>query len=51
MSNYKAMYYKLFNDITDAIRILQQAQKDTEEIYIQAAGEISEEDDKKGDHG
>ena len=34
MPDYEAMYKKLFNAQTDAIRILQKAQRDTEEIYI-----------------
>ena len=41
MPDYKTMYAKLFNAITDAVDILQQAQRDTEEIYI----ESSEKDD------
>lgn len=34
MSDYKKIYYKLFNAMTDAIQILQQAQQTTEELYI-----------------
>lgn len=34
MPDYAAMYKKLFNSQTDAIAILQQAQRDTEEMYI-----------------
>lgn len=34
MNNYKKMYYILFNAITEAIKILQEAQKKTEEIYM-----------------
>lgn len=34
MPDYKEMYLKLFNSITNAIEILQQAQIETEEIYI-----------------
>ena len=34
MDNYKEMYLILFNAITDAIKILEEAQKKTEEIYI-----------------
>lgn len=34
MPDYVAMYKKLFNSQTDAIAILQQAQRDTEEMYI-----------------
>jgi len=36
MPDYETMYKKLFNAQTDAIRILQKAQQDTEEIYIRA---------------
>ena len=34
MADYKTMYYKLFNAITDAVEILQNAQAETEEMYI-----------------
>ena len=34
MADYKKMYSKLFNAATDAVRILQAAQVETEEIYI-----------------
>ena len=40
MSDYKAMYYKLFNRVTDAITILQAAQQECEEIFM----EIDDED-------
>ena len=33
MPDYAAMYRKLFNSQTDAIELLQQAQRDTEEMY------------------
>ena len=36
MPDYKTMYGKLFNAITDAVEILQQAQRDTEELYIES---------------
>ena len=36
MPNYKQMYTLLFNSITDAIRILQKAQKDSEKMYIES---------------
>lgn len=41
--DYKSMYYKLFNSVTDAIEILKKAQLETEEIYIDS----SEKDDHK----
>lgn len=34
MPEYKSMYLKLFNAITDAINILQKAQTEAEEIFI-----------------
>ncbi|MFT8889886.1 MAG: hypothetical protein ABF904_13890 [Ethanoligenens sp.] len=34
MPDYQKMYHALFNDVTDAISKLQQAQQRTEEMYI-----------------
>jgi len=34
MADYKTMYYKLFNSLSDAIEILQKAQQEGEDIYI-----------------
>jgi len=34
MPDYEAMYKRLFSSMTDAIRILQKAQLDAEEIFI-----------------
>lgn len=34
MPDFEKLYYKLFNDITDAIETLQKAQTDAEEIYL-----------------
>lgn len=34
MPNYKIMYHKLFNAVTDAMETLNQAQIESEEIYI-----------------
>lgn len=34
MENYKEMYLILFNAITEASRILEEAQKKAEEIFI-----------------
>ncbi len=36
MPDYVKMYHKLFNAQTDAIRILQEAQQDAEEMYLSA---------------
>lgn len=40
--DYKQMFYKLLNAITDAIEILEEVQVKTEEIYIETCGEICE---------
>ena len=37
MPNYKDMYYKMFNAITDAIEILKNAQFEAEEEYINSS--------------
>ena len=42
MPDYKKMYFKLFNSVTDAIEILQKAQIETEEIYITSGEEEAE---------
>ena len=34
MPDYKAMYFTLFNSVTDAIETLTEAQKRTEEMYM-----------------
>ena len=34
MEDYKSMYYKLFHSTTEAIAVLQNAQKETEEMFI-----------------
>lgn len=36
MANFKEMYFKLFRSQTSAIRILQEAQQATEEMYIES---------------
>ena len=36
MPDYKTMYYTLFNAMTDAVQILQEAQRETEEMYIES---------------
>jgi hypothetical protein len=35
MADYKKMYLTLFNEVTDTISKLQEAQKKTEQIYIE----------------
>ena len=42
MSDYKDLYYKLFNRITDIIEELKELQVQTEEMYIN-----SEQDEKE----
>ena len=37
MPDYQKMYHLLFNDVTDAITRLQQAQQKTEQIYVEDA--------------
>ena len=39
MDKYQEMYYILFNEITDATKVLQDAQKKVEEIYISSDSE------------
>jgi len=39
MPDYKKMYHDLFNAITDLIRELQDAQRETEEMYMSQGGE------------
>lgn len=41
MPDYKTLYHKLFNDITDAIENLQKAQQDAEEMYLDMCEEES----------
>ena len=42
MPDYKAMYLSLFNSVTEAVKILSDAQKRVEEIYINSS-ELDEE--------
>ncbi|MBR5614775.1 MAG: hypothetical protein IKW64_05685 [Clostridia bacterium] len=43
MPDYKKLYFKLFNDITDVINKLKQTQIDAEEMYLR----MYDEEDKK----
>jgi hypothetical protein len=36
MPDYRAMYYDLFNKVTDAINVLQEAQRASEEAFIES---------------
>ena len=37
MPDYKSMYYRLFTRVSDAIGILQAAQREREDIYTESA--------------
>ncbi len=45
MDNYKKMYYKLFNAMTETIESLQKVQQEVEEIYISAEIKAAKEED------
>ena len=53
MPDYKKLYLKLFNEITDTIEKLKKAQKNTEEMYLNMCevefsnGEDLENDEEK----
>jgi len=49
MTDYKKMYYELFNAITDSIAALQKAQVATEELYISTHEEDSHSTGKNED--
>ena len=36
LPDYSAMYKKIFNGVTDAINLLQQLQRDTEDMFIES---------------
>lgn len=44
MPDYKKMYFLLFNELTDAIEKLKEAQKRCEEYYIFCESEEDEEE-------
>ncbi len=46
MSDYKKMYYKMFNKITDIIEDLKKLQLETEEIYIETAENMPKNEKK-----
>ncbi|MCL2677888.1 MAG: hypothetical protein FWE85_02415 [Clostridiales bacterium] len=48
MTDYKAMYFKLFNRIAAAIELLQKAQQEVEEDYIESE-EASANERQNGD--
>lgn len=43
MTDYKSLYYQLFNKITDVIEELKDVQKRAEELYINASS-VSEDE-------
>ena len=45
--DYKKLYHKLFNDITDVIDFLQKSQIDVEEMYLSMGDE--DEENKKSE--
>lgn len=45
MPDYKKMYFALFNELTNAIEKLKDAQKRCEELYISCADEENEADE------
>ena len=47
MVDYKSMYYKMFNKITDIIEELKKLQIETEEIYIESAEDDPENEKKE----
>lgn len=56
MPDYQKMYTTLFNAVTDALRILQNSQQETEEMYISSEEPIikilqPDSDNKKEDGG
>ncbi len=51
MPDYQKMYICLFNKMTDVIEELQQAQKDTERIYLESAASVPLVLDPKGAGG
>ena len=44
MADYKAMYYKLFNSLSDAIEILQSAQQEGEDFYVDSSDDDEDEE-------
>lgn len=47
MTDYKSMYYTLFNQISKTIEDLQEIQKKTEEMYMRAEDNCYEENSRK----
>ena len=49
MPDYQKMYHSLFNDVTDAISKLQQAQQKSEEMYMDSKETVLTPFLKKGE--
>ena len=43
MPDYKSMYFSLFNRVTDAIALLQEAQREMENMYLESADDAETE--------
>lgn len=54
MADYQKMYVRLFNKVTDVIEELQQAQRDTEQLYLESSGceplVLNPEEEKRTGH-
>ena len=54
MPDYKTMYFRLFNATTEMIKVLCEAIKETEEIYIESSlkeeESVEKSKDNKKDH-
>ena len=51
MADYKSMYLKLFNEVTDAIALLQKAQQNAEQMYISSDHAVQYEEEPPQDWG
>ena len=49
MPNYKKMYFKMFNKVTDIIEELKELQIECEDMYIETYDESPQEDDEDDD--
>lgn len=47
MTDYKKMYYELFNAITDSMETLRKAQLATEEIFMSSVDELPQENESE----
>jgi len=49
MANFREMYFRLFNRVTDVIETLQQAQQEGEHVYLESNDPDDESDDEQSD--